>query len=152
VQFVYFFCHGEWEEWPEGSELWEPYLLVGNDERLTTDALRDWQDLRLKDGWQQTRPLVFINGCHTAEVAADVLDNFVNRFVDANAGGVIGTEVTVGTELAGEAAERFYHHLLETEGNVGRAIRAMRCDFLAKGNVMGLAYTPYCSAELHLKR
>jgi hypothetical protein len=151
LEFVYFFCHGEWQEWPAGTNLWEPYILVGDGDKITTDDLIEWQDERLGEGWMSTHPLVFINGCHTAEVAPDVLDNFVNRFVDAHAGGVIGTEVTVSPRLASEAAERLFGHLLEETGNVGQAIRGMRCEFLAKGNVMGLAYTPYCSAELHLE-
>jgi hypothetical protein len=60
--------------------------------------------------------------------------------------------VTVHPDLASDAAVQFYSHFLEADGSVDQAIRAMGCDFLAKGNVMGLAYTPYCSAELHLER
>ena len=110
-----------------------------------------WQDnMWPVDHWRWTSPLVFINGCHTAELTPDALVNFVDRFIEANAGGVIGTEVTVSQSLASEAALLFFSYLLENGGTVGQAIRGVRFDFLAKGNLMGLAYTPYCSAKLHL--
>jgi len=40
--------------------------------------------------------------------------------------------------------------LLKKNATVGDAIRSIRFEFLSKGSVMGLAYTPYCSADLHL--
>ena len=103
--------------------------------------------------WMETSPLVFINGCHTAELSPKALADFVSFFISANASGVIGTEVTVADTLAAEIGELFFSYLLDKEkgGNVGMAIYRMRFDLLAKGSVMGLAYTPYCSAELHLQ-
>lgn len=151
LEFVYFFCHGRREKL-SGTELWLPYLEVGDNEPITPADLMSWQDDLPADHWQKTSPLVFINGCHTAELTPDALADFVSGFVDANAGGVIGTEVTVSQDLASEAALLFFSYLLENGGTVGQAIRQMRFDFLSRGNLMGLAYTPYCSASLHLKK
>jgi hypothetical protein len=35
---------------------------------------------------------------------------------------------------------------------MGDAIREMRWELLNKGNLLGLAYTPYCFADLRIKR
>lgn len=151
LEFVYLFCHGRRGKLP-GAAQRVPYLEVGKSEPVTTGDIMKWQDsVWPADHWQKTSPLVFINGCHTAELTPDALVSFVDRFIEANAGGVIGTEVTVSQDLASETALLFFSYLLEKDGTVGQAIRRMRFDFLFRGNLMGLAYTPYCSANLHLE-
>ena len=35
---------------------------------------------------------------------------------------------------------------------VGQAVREMRWEMLNRGNVLGLAYTPYSLANLHIER
>jgi hypothetical protein len=92
---------------------------------------------------------VFINGCHTAELTPELLVSFVDSFIGAYASGVIGTEVLLHQQIAGEAAEEFLMQL-QNKLSVGQALREMRLHFLSKGNLMGLAYTPYCSAKLTL--
>jgi hypothetical protein len=105
--------------------------------------------------WQETSPLVFINGCHTAELTPEVLVNFVDSFIGVYAAGVIGTEILLHQKIANEAAEELLTAVNSKDktGNtvsVGEAIRLMRLHFLGKGNLLGLAYTPYCSADLKL--
>jgi hypothetical protein len=150
LELIYFFCHGRRDLLP-GTNLWLPYLEVGDSEKITLEELLSWRKKSLKDAWVSTWPLVFINGCHTAELTPDALADFVKFFIDANASGVIGTEVTVADTLASEIAELFFSDFLEKDGNVGKSIRSMRFKLLSKGSVMGLAYTPYCSSDLHLK-
>jgi len=149
LEFIYLFCHGRREKL-QGKNLWMPYLEIGNDERITTGMLNLWRDKLPDNHWNLTKPLVFINGCHTAELTPDALANFVDTFIDANASGVVGTEVTIADTLASEIAELFFSYLLKKNATVGDAIRSIRFEFLSKGSVMGLAYTPYCSADLHL--
>ncbi len=150
-EFVYFFCHGRRRRLP-GSVQRITYLEVGRGESITTGDIQMWQDnLWPVDHWTMTEPLVFINGCHTAELTPDSLVNFVDRFIEAGAGGVIGTEVAISQDLASEAALQFFSCLLEYNWNVGEAIHRIRNHFLSKGNMMGLAYTPYCSANLYLE-
>jgi hypothetical protein len=93
---------------------------------------------------------VFINGCHTAELTPDALVSFVDIFSGLRAAGVIGTEVTLHQQIANEAAKHFLGSFLVGKP-VGEALRIMRAQFLKKGNLMGLAYTPYCSASLKLE-
>jgi CHAT domain len=65
---------------------------------------------------------------------------------------VIGTEVKVSADLAMEFAQRFFGELLAPGTNVATAMRRARMAFLARGNLFGLNYTPYCWADLTLLR
>jgi hypothetical protein len=159
LEFVYLYCHGLWRKLPEsqqpsetaGGKLELALIEVGKEnERITSSDITTYQRVG-RIHWTDTRPLVFINGCHTVELSPDALIGFVDTFIQAEAGGVVGTEVTVTPDLADEVAELFLSYLLEENATVGQAIRRMRCDLLAKGNLMGLAYTPYCSADLQLE-
>ena len=99
----------------------------------------------------RTRPLVLLNGCHTAELTPQSPVHFVDTFAAARAGGVVGTEITLDQSMAGEAAEVFLREVATGDRvGVGEAMRRMRLHFLQKGNVLGLAYTAYCSADLRL--
>ncbi|HEV8222564.1 MAG TPA: hypothetical protein VGQ05_20020 [Streptosporangiaceae bacterium] len=59
---------------------------------------------------------------------------------------MIGTEITIEQGLGGWAMELFLSALRDRP--VGAAIRSMRWGMLAHGNLIGLAYTPYCLAGL----
>ncbi|WP_220211445.1 MFS transporter [Reticulibacter mediterranei] len=149
VEVVYFYCHGGRESLV-GTSQHTPYLQVGMDERfqpsdITTWRVADWPEQH----WEQTSPLVFINGCHTAELTPELLANFVDAFSTASAAGVIGTEISIEQDIAAEAAEHFFA-AFQAGKTVGQALQHMRLHLLAKGNLLGLAYTPYCSANLHL--
>ena len=101
--------------------------------------------------WPTRHPLVVINGCHTAEMVTGTLTSFVRSFANrAAAAGVIGTETTLEQGLAGWAGELFLTAMVNG-ATVGEALRATRWTMFRRGNVMGLAYTPYCLAGLSLR-
>lgn len=102
------------------------------------------------DRWDELAPLVFLNGCHTADRDPASWLGFVDTFTELHASGVIGTEITVQQALAGECAELFWESLLAGQ-EVGPALHRVRMELLRKGNVLGLAYTAYCSAALRLR-
>lgn len=153
---AYFYCHGG-HELQAGATEPSPYLQIGSlDEPpyrfFPTDiaawrASGDWPPKH----WHDASPLVFINGCHTVELTPEALVNFVDGFVMANAAGVIGTEIVVLQHLASEAAELFFGEFRTTGCTVGQALHQMRLKLLAKRNLLGLAYTAYCSADLELR-
>jgi len=156
LELVYFYCHGRRESLA-GTKETTPYIEVGKKEGIAPNDITAWKkgDNWSDTHWKETSPLVFINGCHTAELTPELLVDFVNSFVGVCAAGVIGTEILLLQEVASEAAEQ----LLGTMNNkelggkytaVGQAMRKMRLHFLGKGNLLGLAYTPYCSAALQL--
>ncbi|MFC1403363.1 MULTISPECIES: hypothetical protein [Streptacidiphilus] len=149
LPLVYFYCHGRREAVPGAAEPL-PYLEVGTDERITPGDVTAWFDgLWPHEHWTVVPPLVFINGCHTAEITPESLCHFVDAFAGVNAAGVIGTETAVHQALAGEVAELFWDSFA-TGATVGEALADMRTRLLGKGNLLGLAYTAYCSSELHL--
>jgi hypothetical protein len=71
-------------------------------------------------------------------------------FTWCQASGVIGTEVSIPESLAREFALGIFKQLTERGVSVGDAIRAQRLFLLGKYNPLGLVYTPYCYADLHL--
>ena len=150
LEVLYFYCHGK-RVTLEPSGLSLPALEIGNGERIYPSDITQWAagDKWPSDHWRHTAPLVFINGCRTAELTPEMLVNFVDAFAGAHAAGVIGTEIPVHQQVANEAAEVFFSHF-QRETNVGKALQQMRFQLLRKGNLIGLAYTPYCSADLRL--
>lgn len=137
---VYFYCHG-------GIEGKIPYLQVGppNSTGITRDDLRT-EGIR----WESTRPLVFINGCHTTALEPETAFNFVSAFVEVSAAsGVIGTEITIFEPLARAFAEEMLQRFLSGMP-AGEAVRRARLALLKKGNPLGLVYIPFTVASLQL--
>jgi CHAT domain-containing protein len=149
LEIVYFLCHGKYDDrHEERAPL--PFLEVGEEERIFPQDIVAWTEgLWPEDHWEITSPLVFINGCHTAAFTPESLLNFIDVFINANASGVIGTEIQVHERLATEVAETFFRYLTG-KLSVGDALRRTRIHLLRKGNLLGLAYTPYCSANLKI--
>jgi len=151
LPLVYFYCHGEGRY--DGDP--DTYLGVGMNEPIRASELQGWVQTWLVQSdtrvWDRIRPLVFINACHSLEIYPKTLVSYLDAFVGtARAAGVIGTEVKVAQDLAMQVAERFFDLML-TEGKcVDEALRTIRLDFLASGNLLGLFYTPYCWAELRI--
>ena len=151
LPLVYFFCHGER---PNAASP-ETFLGIGNHDIVKPADLVGWimeayTSRRLRV-WDRIRPLVFINACHSAELDPEALFNYIDVFVGGgNAAGVIGTEVKVAQDLAMEFAGIFFDQLLAPDATVASALRYARLAFLAKGNIFGLNYTPYCWADLSI--
>src|SRR6185436_12549532 len=98
---VYFYCHG-------GLARNAPYLQVG-----TKDLIQRSNLYTYKIVWNATRPLVFINGCHTTAVEPQQALEFISPLITYSRGaGVIGTEITIFEQLATafalECLRRFY--------------------------------------------
>jgi multiple sugar transport system ATP-binding protein len=147
LKIVYFYCHGLRETF-EGMV--QPALGIGDQEFIVPDDLMTWARGEWPRGhWKNAGPLVFINGCHTVEFGPDSLVNFVDAFIGVRALGVIGTEIAIHQEVAGEAAAELLV-AIQSNTKVGSAIQQMRRRLLRKGNLLGLAYTPYCFADLQL--
>jgi hypothetical protein len=140
-QIVYFYCHA-------GVERRYPYIRVGSnsDPGITPDNLG-----LARVQWRQSRPLVFINGCETADLDPERAIDFVRFFVGtAWASGVIGTEVTVFEEVARPFGEAFVDRFVSRHESVGQAIRGARLDVLKMWNPLGLIYIPFALASLRV--
>jgi hypothetical protein len=150
IPLIYFYCHGE----PYRGNV---YLGVGKREYITPKDFVNWVNTSWKKErrivWDRVRPLVFINACQSLDITPESLLGYLESFVGAGgAAGVIGTEVKVAKQLAMEAAEVFFHTLIQPDMTAERAMHALRMHFLRLGNLFGLLYTPYCWADLALVR
>jgi kumamolisin len=151
LSLVYFFCHGHR---PRAGDP-DTYLAVGNDEAITADDFIAWVDTWTQESrrqiWGDVRPLIFVNACHSLAIEPETLVSYLDAFVTwGHAAGVIGTEIKVDQALAMDVAEQFFCRLLARTHDVEHALREIRLDYLACGNLFGLVYTPYCWADLRL--
>jgi hypothetical protein len=154
LPLVYFYCHGK-TALLAGTELPVPFLEIGVNDRIGATDFAAWEE----DGkwgpthWSEVAPLVFINGCETAKLNPEDVVSFVDALAGMNAAGVVGTEIPVTQQLAGEVALRFYRQFAgPSYQTVGTALYRTRIDLLIKGNVSGLVYTPFCSMDLSLEQ
>jgi hypothetical protein len=140
-QLVYFYCHG-------GISETRPYLQVGTPD--ATGNLSPSFVRAKKIRWDIPRPLVFINGCHTTALEPEQAFEFITPLIEnANAAGVIGTEITIFEPLATVFAEECLRRFLN-DAPIGEAIRGARLKLLKDANPLGLVYIPYAIADLRL--
>lgn len=137
LQFVYFYCHG-------GREDLDVWLSVGRADRLYPSNMEAW-DIR----WASVHPLVFMNGCETVGVTPDDLLTFLKTLAWCRAAGVVGVEITIPELLAQRFAGDFLAEFAAGTP-VGEVVRTGRRRLLEELNPLGLAYTPYCVADLRL--
>jgi hypothetical protein len=132
---IYFYCHGALVR----NQL--AYLQMGKDDQIFPANFE-------KIKWNEPRPLIFMNGCHTIDPLGAL--NFIRPLVQgSNCAGVIGTEITIYEEMATVFAEEFFRRFMGGEA-VGKAIRNARLKLLKVGNPLGLVYIPYVIAGLRL--
>lgn len=154
LPLVYFYCHGRRAELA-GTQLTVPFLEIGTDDRIGPSDFAEWDegDAWGPAHWADVAPLIFINGCETAKLSPEDVITFVDALAGMDAAGVVGTEIPVTQQVAGEVALRFYRQFVGApSAPVGTALYRTRIDLLRKGNVAGLAYTPFCSMDLSLNR
>jgi tetratricopeptide (TPR) repeat protein len=153
MDLVYLYCHGE-RYTPPGASVSDPLLVLGSGESFTPQDVSGWSQLYdwPDPHWRDRPPLVVLNACHSGASLAATLADFVGVFTQtAGAAGVIATEVTLEQKVAGLAMETFLTELAIPGISVGEAMRRMRWTLLKRGNLMGLAYSPYCAADLLLR-
>lgn len=140
---LYFYCHGNITHGM--LELW-----LGTKENPVILNHSTPANYKLK--WTDTRPLVFINGCHTAGLEPKQALNLIRPLVTyCDSAGVIGTDITIFEELATRFSEQFFKHFLAGEP-VGKAIRQARLTLLKEGNPLGLVYNPFILPSLKLSK
>lgn len=107
--------------------------------------------LRGKADWRATRPLVFLNGCHSAALAPDAAFSYATGFLQtAHASAVIGTEIAVFEKLATAFAEDCLRRFVAERQPLGLAVRGARLALLERGIPLGLVYLAFGPSELHL--
>jgi hypothetical protein len=150
LPFVYFYCHGERRHAKDPNVV----LSVGQKDKISPHTLVSWVMtwFRRSDKvvWENVKPLILVNACHSIAIEPDTFVNYVEAFMGtANAAGVIGTEVKVHQLLAMNVAEQFFEKFFKG-WSVDQALRDVKLNLLAHGNLFGLVYTPYCWADLSI--
>jgi hypothetical protein len=141
LHLAYFYCHGGL------TDAGVPYLEVGarKSDPIVSDNL-----LAFGIHWDDPRPLVVLNGCHTTATKPEQLMDLVSGFVNhARAAGVVGTEITIFEPLAVAFGERFLSEVLAGK-SIGEAVRVARLALLASGNPLGLVYIPFALPSLSI--
>lgn len=142
---LYFLCHGKEGDW--GSE-----LVLG---KLSQSGISrsNLKPMKVSLGHN---PLVVMNACETGALAPDKAITLVGGFTSGGAGAVIGTEVTIFSELAYAFADAFMNAFVGTVPGqptmvgIGAAVRTARLELLRKWNPLGLAYVLYGLADATL--
>jgi hypothetical protein len=151
IDVAYFYCHCGYEEGAPGAGVGR-FLQLSGYTIQAQDVMAWTRSLWPREHWSQRPPLVILNGCHTTEYTTRTLSAFVPAFTRwAGACGVIGTEITLHQSIANWVAE-YLLGALWAGMEVGEAMRMMRWALLARGNVLGLAYTPHCTVDMALQQ
>jgi hypothetical protein len=143
-QIVYFFCHG-------GSTASVPpvptLVLKKGGMVITASNLGN-----IRWAAPRSRPLVVMNGCHTAAHDPETILGFVDAFVKkCRAVGVIGTEITIFPSLARAFGDELFAAFLGGRA-IGDAMRHARLALLQKHeNPLGLVYIPYVCNGVQLR-
>jgi hypothetical protein len=144
-QVYYFYCHGVFEEEGEEDEDGSFRLKVGTPDRvgyIRPDNLSHVQ-------WERDAPLVVLNGCETVAVLPERIHDFLLTLRKLGASGVVGTEIEVFPGLARPFGLQVLRALLDGS-SLGEAFLAARLCLLRQYNPLGLAYSFYAPATLHL--
>jgi hypothetical protein len=95
--------------------------------------------------------LVFLNACRSSNYSPEALSPFLGTFVDTlGASGLVATEVDVWDIFAAEVGKLFLENFLNGE-YAGVSLLKARRVLLSKNNPLGLVYTLFASADLHLE-
>jgi hypothetical protein len=137
----YFYCHGVIRD----QEFRLMLSQAGSPAYLSAADL----DPR-EDHWQgDLHPLVVLNGCETMRVTPELIHGFLGVMRQMGASGVVGSEIPVNTLLARPVGYQLLKHMLDGL-SIGEAFLVIRRDLQRQGNPLGLAYSHYSPATLHL--
>ncbi|NLS78006.1 MAG: hypothetical protein GXY76_12170 [Chloroflexi bacterium] len=138
----YFYCHGD----PDDRVF---KLALGPAQRpgylMAADLDPAW-----RARWpKQPQPLVILNACETTVLLPEISHGFLGKLRWLGACGVIGTEIKVRTELAAPFGAQLVAGLLSGR-SVGEVVLGIRHGLLRQANPLGLVYSYYSPATLHL--
>jgi hypothetical protein len=141
--FYILYCHGDCDERERKFKL--VFGPLADERAISCENLNP-----LKIAWpEQPKPLVLLNGCETVAVTPEIAHGLLERLHELGAAGVVGAEIQVYPHLAYPFGLDILERLL-CGASVGEAFLEERKELLRKFNPLGLAYTYYAPAALHL--
>ena len=137
----YLYCHGEMDGQVFKLKL-GPRRHPGYISAADLDPFEiDWPD--------EPRPLVILNGCETMALTPELIHRFLGKLKSLGASGVVGSEIKVWTQLARPFGRRLIKRIFEGR-SVGEAFLEGRVHLLRHYNPLGLVFSYYSPATLHL--
>jgi hypothetical protein len=144
THLLHFACHGNFDaDNPDNSRI----RLAGGD--FSPSQL----DVRSRAGLTATKPVVFLNACHSGEVGFDLtgLGGWAEKLLGWGASAFIGSLWEINGKLAAQFAQEFYNRLWGINGfegkaqSLGQAFREARLAIkeVDEANPTWLAYVLY---------
>jgi hypothetical protein len=146
VHIAYFFCHAE------GGPTTDSRIVL-QEPKTNLPEFVLWYQFSQLGGKKKWNPpaLVFMNACQSVNFSPEALSPFLQSFVDdLGASGLIGTEIAVWDVFAAEVGGLFLESFLNGDP-AGMSLLKARRVLLSKKNPLGLVYTLFASADLHLE-
>lgn len=141
--FYILYCHGDRDESQQKFKL--VFGPLADERSISSENLNP-----LKIAWpEQPKPLVLLNGCETVAVSPEMVHGLLDRLHELGASGVIGSEIQVYPSLAYPFGLALVERLL-SGASLGEAFLDERKELLRKLTPLGLAYTYYAPAGLHI--
>jgi hypothetical protein len=138
----YFYCHGEMQ----GLSF---ALQLGPADRpayLSAPSLNpQWQE-----AWpDEPHPLFVVNACESNAQTPEQIHGFLGKLSLLGASGVVGSEIKVSSDLAQPFGVQLIKGFLKGQ-SLGEVFLDTRQQLLRQCNPLGLAYSHYSPATLHL--
>jgi hypothetical protein len=147
-QIQHFACHCD-TRWDQ-SDKYQLILGTGSGRKISLKQMYDGVLDRERDAaWRAARPLVFLNACGAARVAAD-FRSFPRWFLDNRFRAFVGAETEIPDPVAADYAARMYDELLNGRTLAEAVVRARRRLYEDRGNPLGLLYVMYGDPTLRL--
>jgi len=139
----YFYCHG--------IERQSEFALQvgpkgGAHTTITADNISPDQ---MHWGGDRPQPLVMLVACESLAMRPEIMSGFFGKLKRVQASGVIGSEITIGKPLGRQWGHALIASLVSGV-SVGETFLQLRLDLLRRHNPLGLAFTSYAPASLHI--
>jgi hypothetical protein len=139
----YFYCHGV-----EGKEFSIQVGPAGDLHNLISQASLDLDRFHWAESGNP-QPLVVLIACESTAARPETMHGLVGFLRNAMASGVIGSEITIHTSLGRLWGFRLMSALVKGT-SVGECFLQLRHELLRRYNPLGLAFSVYAPAALHI--
>lgn len=140
---IYLYCHGTNDK-PFTSGALET-LEVDNKKRITPDDIRNNRQVEFDRG-----PIIILNSCLSALQLPLSFGNFLRRFLDQRAMGILGTTINIPATFAAAFGKCILERYLNRVP-IGEALYKLRRELLEKENPLGLYYSLQCPINVTAK-
>jgi len=140
----YFYCHGRDDPPPFALEVGPAH----NSENLIVSDSIDRQAMHWRDP-NTPQPFVVLIACESLAMEPEKMNVMFGKFKNAGASGLVGSEIKIGVELGHEWGTALMAAIHDGR-TAGEAFADLRKSLLRRYNPLGLVFTLYAPATLHI--